>query len=243
MSQTEEGARRGRRVAGLVRHGHFDRPENTASAHRLLPLSDLGRDQARNAADPILSFCVEHALELDPIIEASQLLRAWQTAEVLRATLSERTGRPFRVEERDEIIERGLGSCANLRFDEIEAVLASDPRLGPLPDGWRRIPEFRLPVQGAESLMQAGARTAMRIATSIESIPDEDPRDLLRLFVAHSGCLRHAAVSLGALEMRAVSGLSMDFGQTVLIEKMPDGSWVQVAGQWKKHLPTTTRRR
>ena len=78
----------------------------------------------------------------------------------------------------------------------------------------------------------------MRIATSIDSIPDDDPRDLLRVFVAHSGCLRHAAVNLGALDMRAVSGLSLDFVQAVLVERKADGEWVHVAGQWKKYLPS-----
>jgi 2,3-bisphosphoglycerate-dependent phosphoglycerate mutase len=235
----QEPTRRGRRVAGLVRHGHFDRPDYTASAHRVLPLSDLGREQAFAGADPILDLCREHDLELDSTIEASQLLRAWETATVLAAALSQQESRAFDVEERDELIERGLGSCANLRFDEIEAAIARDPRLAPLPVGWRRIPEFRLPVQGAESLMQAGARTAMRIATSIDSIREDDPRDLVRLFVAHSGCLRHAAVNLGALDMRSVSRLSMNFCQIILIEKTPTGEWVQLAGQWKKHLPAS----
>jgi len=57
--------------------------------------------------------------------------------------------------------------------------------------------------------------------------------------VAHSGCLRHAAVVLGALDVRRVSGLSMDFVQAVLIEKLPDGSWLQLAGEFQKHLPTS----
>ena len=50
------------------------------------------------------------------------------------------------------------------------------------------------------------------------------------------GCLRHATVQLGALDVRVVPGLSMDFAQAVLVEKAPNGDWVQVAGQWKKHL-------
>jgi len=235
MSQHTNGSGRGRRVAGLVRHGHFDRPDNTASAHRITPLSDRGREQARAAVETILMLCRDEALELDATIEVSQLLRAWETGTILAEGLGERTGESFSVEERDEIVERGLGSCANLRFDEIEAVLAQDPRLDPLPPGWRRMPEFRLPVQGAESLMQAGARTAERIASSISAIPDDDPRDLLRLFVAHSGCLRHASVHLGAVDVDDVSGLSMDFCQTILIEKTIDG-WKHTAGQWKHHL-------
>jgi len=46
-----------------------------------------------------------------------------------------------------------------------------------------------------------------------------------------------AAVQLGALDVRVVPRLSMDFAQTVLVEKMPNGDWVQVTGQWKKYLP------
>lgn len=239
MSQQATGRTPGRRVAGLVRHGHFDRPDRTASAHRILPLSARGREQAALAAEAILDVCREHRLELDSTIEASQLLRAWETATVLAEALAARTGQRFAVEERDEIIERGIGSCANLRFEEIESLLAADPRLEPLPDGWRRIPHFRLPVQGAESLMQAGERTAARIRESLGSIPADDPRDLLRLFVAHSGCLRHAAVDLGVVDVRAVSGLSMDFCQMIAVERRRDQGWRQLAGQWKKHLPAS----
>lgn len=236
MSQKMQGSTRGRRVAGLVRHGHFDRPEETASAHRLLPLTDRGREQAAASADAILALCLEQDLELDTTIEVSQLLRAWETGTILASALGERTGTTFVLDERNEIIERGIGSCANLRFDEIESVLALDTRLDALPKGWRRMPEFRLPVQGAESLIQAGERTGARIDASIESISDDDPRDVLRLFVAHSGCLRHAAVHLGALELSAVSSLSMDFCQAILIEKSQHGDWKQLAGQWKQHI-------
>jgi 2,3-bisphosphoglycerate-dependent phosphoglycerate mutase len=240
MSEITRREPSGRRVAGFIRHGHFDRPDNTASAHLPLPLSEKGRAQARTCATAILEFSEELVLELDPVIEASQLLRAWQTATILAAELEARTGTHFRVVTRSELVERSLGSCSNLRFDQIAALLAEDPRLDRLPQGWRRIPEFRLPVLGAESLMQAGARTATRVAASLDSIPDTDGRNVLRLFVAHSGCLRHATVQLGALDVRVVPQLSMDFAQTVLIEKMPNGDWVQVAGQWKKHLPDTS---
>ena len=235
MAQQRKSESRGRRVACLVRHGHFDRPDQTASAHRILPLSDSGRAQAARGADRILETCRDNDLQLDTTIEVSQLLRAWETGCVMAEELSKRLDERFHVEERDEIIERGLGSCANLRFDEIEASLALDPRIAELPKGWRRLPEFRLPVQGAESLMEAGARTSARIEQSIASISDADPRDLVRIFVAHSGCLRHAAVHLGVIELAEVSGLSMDFCQSILVEQTEEG-WHQIAGEWKQHL-------
>jgi len=244
MADVDENAKNeesagGRRIAAFVRHGHFDRPEGVASAHSLFPLSEKGREQARHAADPILELCEELGVELDQRIEASQLLRAWETANLIAESLVTRTGKRFHVLARDELVERGLGSCANMTFDAIRAMLAADPRLGILPKDWRRMPEFRLPVQGAESLMQAGARTATRVATSLDSIPAEDPRDLMRLFVAHSGCLRHAAVQLGAIDVRVVPGLSMDFAQAVFVEKLPNGDWIHIAGQFKKRLPGT----
>ena len=233
MSERRQG---GRRVAAFIRHGHFDRPEGTASAHSLFPLSALGRDQATAAAETVATLCADHDLEIDTRIEASQLLRAWETANLLGTGLSERTGQNLHVIQRDELIERGLGSAANMTFERIAEMIAEDPRIGALPEGWRRIPEFRLPVQGAESLMQAGARVAARVAASIESIPEDDPRDLVRLFVAHSGCLRHAAVVLGAIDVRNVPGLSMDFLQSILVEQQPNGEWVHLAGEFQKHL-------
>lgn len=237
MTDSVENHTTSRRVAVLVRHGHFARPEGTASAHSLFPLSDEGRGQASRAAAPILEMCADLALEIDPRIEASQLLRAWETANRISASLATRTGKNFHVVQRDELIERGLGSAANMRFEQLEELISADPRIGSLPEGWRRMPEFRLPVQGAESLMQAGSRVAARISASLEGIPDEDPRDVARIFVAHSGCLRHAAVVLGALDVRTVPELSMDFTQAVMIERLPNGDWIHIAGQFRKHLP------
>lgn len=239
MTDDSSSPPRGRRVAALIRHGHFDRPDDVASAHSLSPLSATGRNQARSAAIPILECCEELGLEIDLRIEASQLLRAWETANLIAEALAERTGRRLHVVARNELIERGLGSCANMTFEAIRERLGEDPRLVPLPEGWRRMPEFRLPVQGAESLMQAGARAAARVATSLDLIPAEDSRDVMRLFVGHSGCLRHATVQLGALDVRVVAGLSMDFCQSVFVEKLPNGDWVQLAGQFRKRLPGT----
>jgi hypothetical protein len=43
-------------------------------------------------------------------------------------------------------------------------------------------------------------------------------------------------VVLGALDVRKVSGLSMDFLQVVLIEQHANGEWVHLAGEFEKHL-------
>ena len=56
MTGSDPQPARGRRVAAFVRHGHFDRPEATASAQSLYPLSAQGRIQAAEAAGPILEL-------------------------------------------------------------------------------------------------------------------------------------------------------------------------------------------
>ncbi len=229
---------RGRRLAALVRHGHFPRPEGVASAHLPLPLSPEGRGHARDAGLQIARIAREHRIELDETIESSQLLRAHETAIVVAETLAEETGRTFEVADRDDMLERGLGSCANLRFDEIEAMLAADDRLDPLPEGWRRIPDFRLPVPGAESQMDAGRRTADRIDGSLAAMRG-GPKDRMRIFVAHGGCLRHASVVKGALSIERVTQVTMDYGQVVAIERLLDGSWRRAIGEWKERIPST----
>lgn len=229
---------RGRRLAALVRHGHFPRPDGVASAHLPLPLSPDGRGHARDAGLEIARIAEEQGFQLDETIEASQLLRAHETATVIAETLTREIGRNFEVVDRDDMLERGLGSCANLRFDEIEALLAADDRLDPLPEGWRRIPEFRLPVPGAESQMEAGRRTAARIDGSLAAMP-AGPEDRMRIFVAHGGCLRHASVVKGALAIERVTEVTMDYGQVVAVERRPDGSWQRAVGEWKERIPKT----
>ncbi len=242
MQQEAAAPRGGRRVAALLRHGHFDRPDDMASAHLLLPLSATGREQARQAAGRLLALCEAEGLELDSTLEASQLLRAHETASLLADELGRRTGRAFRVQGRAELLERSLGACANLRLAEIEELLGQDGRLEALPPGWRRMPDFRLPVPGAESLLQAGERTAARIEASLASLDPSEPRDLLRIFVAHSGCLRHAAVSLGTLEPGAVAGLTLEHARAVTLERLGPGRWRPISGTWTKRPPETEPR-
>ena len=45
---------------------------------------------------------------------------------------------------------------------------------------------------------------------------------------------------LGAVDVRAVPELSMDFAQAIFVEKLPTGDWVHVAGQFRKHLSETS---
>ena len=109
-----ETVRAGRRVAALMRHDHFPRPENTASAHLALPLSDEGREQSEAAADALLGFASANGLVIDPYVESSPLLRAHETATVVVDALKRRTGTAFDITNRDELIERGALSLENV---------------------------------------------------------------------------------------------------------------------------------
>ena len=73
----------------------------------MLPLSRTGIAQSGAAAGVIASMCAEQGLVVDRRIEASQLLRAWQTANVLAETNGV-YGQPLDVrDEQDcEVAER-----------------------------------------------------------------------------------------------------------------------------------------
>ena len=162
-----------RRIAALLRHGDYRQLPGAPSAHQPFPLTEAGEQQASEAAALLADDIQEHGWQLQAVIDSSCLLRGWQTARLAGEQLTRLTDAVGEVESFPAHAERGLGSAANMTFDRIQEMIESDPRIGPLPEGWRRVPEFRLPVQGAESLMQAGARVAARVAASIESIPEE----------------------------------------------------------------------
>lgn len=235
MTATNGAGQAGRRAVALVRHGHFDRPDEMASAHLPLPLSPLGREQAEQAADRLFEQARACQLEIDGQIESSQLLRAHETASILATALSRRLGRPFVVQDWPDLLERSLGSCANLTFPQIKQLLAEDPRLGPLPDGWRRHAHFRLPVPGAESQMESGERTANRIRERVEAMAEIEPSsDRLKIIVAHGGCLRHACVHLGALEVERAFDLDLRHADSVVIERLSNDDWTRIAGEWSE---------
>ena len=225
--------------AALIRHGEFERPTDVPSAHLPHPLTPDGERNMAASASRVLEHAEELGAALHPTIECSPLLRAWQSARILADALAARTGRRFALVERPELQERSLGSAANLTVGEIEDAVARDPRHPALPPGWRRNPRFRLPLPGAESLMDAGARAARRITIDLAALAATARCDTLELVVAHGGALRHAAVHLGVLPIEQAPFLSMEYGEPVVIERLEGGRWAHAAGQWKKRLKET----
>jgi len=215
-----------------MRHGEFKQPARVPSAHLPYGLTARGVERAEVAAHAFVEDCTTRGWEIDGTIESSRLLRAYQTASIVARVAGERLGRPFEVRQREDLAERCVGAAANLRTNEIEAVVAADPRFDSLPVGWKSLPDVRLPFQGAESLTQAGHRVAARIKASVQSMAVSEDHSVVRLFVGHGAAFRYAAVALGALDKGEAPGFSMHYGGYIMF-RFDGRSWDHAAGQWK----------
>ncbi len=219
----------GERICILLRHGDYHQRSRTPSAHQPFPLSDVGNAQAHRAVELLKVMSAENGWELHPSIHSSSLLRAWQTSQIIRDGL----GLVDEIVQTDHLAERSVGAGANLSSEEIASVVDQDPRYAELPSGWKSDSHFRLPFIGAESLMQAGERTAKYITEAMQQLPGDDSKSLAVVFVGHGAAFRHAACHLGALQLGQIAGLSMYHAQPVALQRGADGNWFRVAGDWK----------
>lgn len=231
--------RMSRVIAALLRHGDYEQPKGVPSAHLPYPLTDEGREQAREAVGLLRTAATECDATFEPVLDCSHMLRAFETASLLCEGLADGADAAFRVEEFDALAERGLGAGANLTLAQIEAILDRDPRYEALPEGWKYESARRLPFQGAESLIEAGQRVARHVEARCVELErtdhthQADPGGArIKVFVGHGGAFRHAAVHLGVLELSAVRGLSMHHCRPVLLERSDD-AWRHVMGNWK----------
>jgi 2,3-bisphosphoglycerate-dependent phosphoglycerate mutase len=220
-----------RLIAALIRHGDYRQRPNTPSAHQPYPLNAEGEAQAGRAAEAIRAEAEVQGWRLIDSIDSSRLLRAWQTARIIALALS--ANREPLIECFDALAERGLGSAANLNLDEIAAALRDDPRYPEPPPDWKANSRYRLPLQGAESLLDAGERVAAHLRTRMQSLRGRVQADSLKLFVGHGAAFRHAAYRLGVLQFEDIARLSMYHANPVYLEFRADGTWHQVAGEWK----------
>lgn len=230
-----------RLIAALLRHGAYDRPLGVPSAHLPYPLTPTGQGEAGEAAYRLIAERTRQGWRFDPVIDCSSLLRAWQTAQILADTLSPALNAAFSIESFDALAERCLGSAANLTRDEIVEVLRADPRFDAPPTDWSADSDYCLPLPGAESLIEAGQRTARHITSRLEAIDATPDETVVRVFVGHDGAFRHAAAVLGALELEDAPRMSMHHAVPVYLEYDKDGPWRLVAGTWKERTPEEAR--
>ena len=227
-------------VLSLLRHGAYDQPPRTPSAHLPIGLNAVGREQARAAVSVLLQKAAAEGLEIEAVLDSSRLLRAWETATVLARGFQAHCIRPFRVAEFDALAERSVGSVANLTVEQIAAVVHQDPRCEPLPVDWQRQGAYRLPFLGAESLVQAGERVARFLEERASQLAGSATHDVLRIIVGHGGAFRFAAVRLGILNADEAAGLSMHHCAPIFLERHDAFTWKHVGGAWKERAPATT---
>jgi 2,3-bisphosphoglycerate-dependent phosphoglycerate mutase len=220
-------------LMALVRHGEYAQPADTPSAWLPQGLTQRGHEQARAAATMLCQLAHERGLEFHPVIDCSRLRRAWETAHGIAKGIQERTGTRLEVREHEALAERGVGALANLTLTQIEALVADDPRFEPLPPNWKSTSHFKLPVQGAESLMEAGERVRRHIDTAVEDVRE----GCLQIFVGHGAALRHGAHLMGLLSFEDIAKLSMHYAAPVVYQRRGSG-WELVSGAWKVRTKT-----
>ncbi|MDV7145319.1 histidine phosphatase family protein [Tropicimonas sp. TH_r6] len=214
----------------LIRHGAYHQRANVPSALQPFPLTKGGKTQARACGAEIAKILRETGLELDPVLYSSCQLRAWQTAKIAREVLSETGCKITKITQKPALSERALGSAANLSVAEIEAVLTEDPRFETPPAGWKSDSDYCLPLQGAESLMQAGAR----VAEQLRGIAETGRDGWLTLVFGHGASFRHAAHHLGLLAREEIARLSMYHARPLRLCYTDDGKWTRSGGAWKQ---------
>jgi 2,3-bisphosphoglycerate-dependent phosphoglycerate mutase len=223
-----------RLIAAFIRHGDYHQLPDTPSAHQPFPLNEQGQRQARAGAAMLRDTLQRRHWRLLPVIDSSQMLRAWQTAQILAQDLADLSSEALSIESFDALAERGLGCAANLSIGQIEQILRQDPRYPEAPEGWKADSHYRLPLQGAESLLQAGERVAAHVRERMHLLSGRGAQgDWLKLFVGHGAALRHAAFHLGVLEFEQIAKLSMRHAQPVFIEQDEKGRWRHIDGHWK----------
>jgi 2,3-bisphosphoglycerate-dependent phosphoglycerate mutase len=220
-------------IAAILRHGDYMQLSGTPSAWQPLPLTATGIGQAERFVGLLRGVLEMFGWALHPVVDSSRLLRAWQTAEVICRTLERQGGEVMEIQQFDALAERSLGAGNNLSLRQIEAVIKADLRFPELPPDWKTNSYFRLPLQGAESLMRAGHRVALHIDARLAELQQQVERDTVKLFVGHGAAFRHAAHRLGVLDFEQIAQVSMHHCRPVFLERDYSGEWAHLTGEWK----------
>lgn len=209
----------------LIRHGDYQILEDTPSAHQPYPLNERGLAQVEAGIELLRTQLTALSLTMEPEVHSSRMLRAWQTARGFCDAFSELE----EIQSVDALAERSVGALANLSISEIERIMRLDPRIDRLPPpDWKMDSDYRLPFQGAESLMEAGARMAAHLRLHLP-----EHRQRIRLFFGHGGAIRHAAHHLGLLPRERLQALSVYHAHPLIFHRDEAGHWRQCAGDWK----------
>ena len=166
-------------------------------------------------------------------MDCSQLQRAWQTARLIIDDLPGRLAAHVALVEFAALSERSVGIAGNLTLKQIEEVIAGDRRYAVPPANWKSDSDYRLPLPGAESLMEAGQRVAAHIEERMRHLVAGANVDTVKLFVGHGAAFRHAAFKMGVLDRPQITRLSMHHAVPVYLEYLRGAGWRHVGGEWK----------
>lgn len=219
-------------IVAMIRHGDYQQLPKVPSALQPFPLTPEGVQGIVIEAQRFAEHLDANNWRLSPIVQSSNQLRAWQTAQLYMEQLAEYFIAPPVHSCHDELSERAVGCLANLTTTEIEAILQADPRFDAPPADWKSNSYYRLPFQGAESLLMAGERVSQHIKVSLDNNTDSST-SVVQLYFGHGASFRHAAYHLGIIAMDDIKKLSMYHGKPVLIQKNTQNHWKHIAGQWK----------
>jgi 2,3-bisphosphoglycerate-dependent phosphoglycerate mutase len=222
-------------ILAFARHAEYEQLAATPSAHQPFALNEQGISQARQQAQLFTELLQQKGWQLLPHIASSNMLRAWQTADIFKQSLQASITEEITIDCFDGLAERSVGSVANLSVEQIEQIIDSDPRYDVLPENWKSDSHFCLPFQGAESLLDAGKRVAECLQKQLEQI-NETEIPQVKLVIGHGASFRHAAYHLGILEFEMIAKLSMYHAQPLLFE-FDQGRWQHIAGDWKQRQP------
>ncbi|WP_319380904.1 histidine phosphatase family protein [Thiomicrorhabdus sp.] len=214
----------------FLRHGDYQQRSHTPSAWQPLGLNEAGEQQARVAAQKLQAFAEENGLNIHRSLQASSLLRAWQTLSLIAGQL----GGDFVIDSDARLNERSVGSFANLTVSEIETALRQDPRFPPPPDGWKSASDYRLPCPNAESLNQAGQRVADYLQQRCFELYHRTTKPTLWIVCGHGAAFRHAARQMGILKTEDIPLYSMYHAEPLFFEYQPDSGFCLQSGQWKR---------
>lgn len=219
----------------FLRHAHYHQAEQVPSAHQPYGLTDRGIEESQKAAETLHKLIEHQQWELHPNLYSANLLRSWQTANEIKQHLPW----PSQISNTADLNERSVGSLANLSLSEIEQVIEQDPRFSPLPPHWKSNSDFCLPVDGAESLMQAGTRVSQFIQQTLNQVLAQgcqSGKPQLIVMVGHGASFRHAAYKLGILEKSEIGRYSMHYAQPMVFECRQEQHAMAIdllAGKWK----------
>ncbi|MBJ7555180.1 histidine phosphatase family protein [Marinomonas spartinae] len=213
----------------LIRHGAYQQLTDVPSALQPFPLTAEGEEEVRRQARAFAQWLTQTNQRLNPVVDTSTLLRAFQTGGLYIEEL-----RPFflgepRIHSTFSLCERSVGAVANLTIKEIERILALDPRFDLPPENWKSNSEYCLPFDGAESLNQAGKRVADHICSWHAKAEAG-----IKLFIGHGAAFRHGACHLNVINFCDIKRFSMHYGHPIVMEFADNQAPNRLYGEWKQ---------